>query len=122
MEYIYLHLLVSRARALVWNYPKERFTFDRMKEKERSVRFPHRGMKEQSRVPSSDSSIHAAVFLLERQLFIESDCSRSLMKASLISESMTLCACVCVFVCVCASVIASISMAMMSHSARHLPG
>lgn len=41
MEYIYLHLLVSWA--LVWNYPKERFTFDRMKEKERSVHFHTEG-------------------------------------------------------------------------------
>lgn len=49
---IYLHLLVSRARALVGNYPEKWFTFDSMKRGREIVRFPQRGMKEASRVPS----------------------------------------------------------------------
>lgn len=93
------------------------------REEERSSVFHREGWKSRVEFPSSDSSIQASVFPSERQLFIEPDCAATCSWKPLSCPNLWLRVRVCRFVFVCAyrSVNVSISMAMMSYWAKHLP-
>lgn len=110
-----LHLLVSWAQGI---NQRKGLHFTEWKIKKDIRPFPQRGMKEFRRVPFK-SQLNPSVFPLERQLFIHPDCAATLWRKPVSFPSLWLC--VNVRECLCKSVIASISMAMMSHSIRHLP-
>lgn len=95
---IYLCLLVSQGPALVWNYPKERFTFDRMKRKARSIHFCW-GMKELRSFRVTAQSKHLS-FLLRGNFSWDKLCSSLLTQESL--SHFHVCDCVWFYVCVCA--------------------
>lgn len=100
MEYIYLHLLVLRAPALVWNYPKERFTFDRMKRKSGSVRFCRKGWRSWA-VPSEWQLNPSDCLFFRGNFSLSHTIQRLLVKACLISRSMIVYMCLCVRKCHC---------------------
>ena len=79
-----------------WNYQKERFTFDRTKEKETPIHFHTEGW--QSRVPFKWQLNPCGCLLFGETTFHQ---TVLITKASLISESVTVCVFVCVCLCVC---------------------
>lgn len=100
MKYIYLHLLVLRAPALVWNYPKERFTFDRMKRKSGSVCFCRKGWRSWA-VPSKWQLNPSDCLFFRGNFSLSHAVQLLLVKACLISRSMIVYMCLCVRKCHC---------------------
>lgn len=118
----FFHLLVSQVPALFWNYPKERFTSDRMKGKARSVHFCW-GMKALRSFRVTAQSNHLS--FLWRANFSWSHTVQQLAHSRKPITFPRLHHCVIVFLCMCMQAwtsSASISMAIMSQSAKHLLG
>lgn len=94
---IYLYLLVSQGPALVWNYPKERFIFDRMKRKARPIHFCWEGWKSWG-VSEWRLNLSTCLFFREATFHGATLCSSWFTQESL--SHFHVCVCVCSNVCV----------------------
>lgn len=94
---IYLYLLVSQGPALVWNYPKERFIFDRMKRKARPIHFCWEGWKSWG-ISEWQLNLSTCLFFREATFPGATLCSSWFTQESL--SHFHVCVCVCSNVCV----------------------